>query len=95
MRTVTPGVSSSEDTKRQMATAFRGEQQGAFISFVWIGLSWKMLTVKRWEILRAMTRQGALSIREVARRAGRDVKAMHGDITSLNNAGCSLAPVTR
>ena len=34
-----------------------------------------------------MTGQGALSIREVARRVGRDVKAVHGDITSLINAG--------
>jgi hypothetical protein len=34
-----------------------------------------------------MTGQGALSIREMARQAGRDVKAVHGDITSLINAG--------
>jgi predicted transcriptional regulator len=87
MRTVTLGVSSIEDTKRQMAAAFRGEQQGEFISFASIGLLWKVLTAKRWEILRAMTGQGALSIREVARRVGRDVKAVHGDITSLINAG--------
>ena len=38
-------------------------------------------------ILRAMTGQGGLSIREVARRVSRDVKAVHGDITSLINAG--------
>jgi predicted transcriptional regulator len=87
MRTVTLGVSSIEDTKRQMAAAFRGEQQGEFISFASIGLLWKVLTAKRWEILRAMTGQGALSIREVARRVGRDVKAVHGDITALINAG--------
>jgi predicted transcriptional regulator len=87
MRTVTLGVSSIEDTKRQMEAAFRGEQLGAFISFASIELLWKVLTAKRWEILRAMTGQGALSIREVARRVGRDVKAVHGDITSLINAG--------
>jgi len=34
-----------------------------------------------------MTGQGALSIREVARRVGRDVKAVHGDIRALINAG--------
>ncbi len=30
-----------------------------------------------------MTEQGALSIRAVARRVGRDVKAVHGDIHAL------------
>jgi predicted transcriptional regulator len=87
MRTVTLGVSSIEDTKRQMTAAFQGEQQGEFISFASIELLWKVLTAKRWEILRAMAGQGALSIREVARRVGRDVKAVHGDTTALVNAG--------
>ena len=34
-----------------------------------------------------MTGQGALSIREVARRVGRDVKAVHGDVTALLHVG--------
>ena len=34
-----------------------------------------------------MTGQGALSIREVARRVGRDVKTVHGDVTALLHAG--------
>ena len=38
-------------------------------------------------ILKAMTGAGELSIREVARRMGRDVKAVHGDITALLNCG--------
>jgi predicted transcriptional regulator len=87
MRTVTLGVSSIEDTKRQMAAAFQGEQQGEFISFASIELLWKVLTAKRWEILGVMTGQGALAIREVARRVDRDVKAVHGDIRALINAG--------
>jgi predicted transcriptional regulator len=41
------------------------------------------LTAKRWDLLQAMTEQGALSIRAVARRVGRDVKAVHGDIHAL------------
>jgi hypothetical protein len=52
--------------KRQMVAAFRGEQQGEFISFASIELLRKVLTAKRWEILSAMTGEGALSIREVA-----------------------------
>jgi predicted transcriptional regulator len=34
-----------------------------------------------------MTGAGALTIREVARRVGRDVKAVHGDVHALLDAG--------
>ena len=34
-----------------------------------------------------MAGQGPLTIREVARRVERDVKAVHGDIQALLNAG--------
>lgn len=87
MRTVTLGVSSVEDTRQQLAAAFRGEAQGEFIAFASVELLWKVLTVKRWEIIRAMTGQGQMTIREVARRVGRDVKAVHGDIQALLKAG--------
>ena len=87
MKTVTLGVSSVEATRRRTAAAFQGETQGAFISFTSIELLWKVLTAKRWEILHAMTGQGALAIREVGRRVGRDVKAVHGDVTALIEAG--------
>lgn len=38
MRTVTLGVSSIEETQRQMAAAFGGEKLGAFISFATVEL---------------------------------------------------------
>ena len=87
MRTVTLGVSSIEETKRQMAAAFRGKKVGAFISFTTIELLWKVLTTKRWDILQAMTGQGEMTIREIARRVDRDVKAVHGDVQALLVAG--------
>lgn len=87
MRTVTLGISSRADTKRRMAAAFAGEAQGEFISFASVDLLWRVLTAKRWDIIQAMTGQGELSIREVARRVGRDVKAVHGDVTALLEAG--------
>ncbi len=46
-----------------------------------------MLTEKRWELLKVLCRAGSVSIREAARRAGRDVKAVHGDVTALLGAG--------
>ena len=87
MRTVTLGVSSIEETKKQMAAAFRGESLGEFITFASVELLWKVLTVKRWDILQTMTGQGEITIREIARRVGRDVKAVHGDVQALLAAG--------
>ena len=87
MNTVTLSVASRKDVTRRALAAFEGPKQGAHISFASAELLWKTLTRKRWELLHAMTGQGAMSIREAARRVGRDVKAVHGDIQALINAG--------
>jgi predicted transcriptional regulator len=87
MNTVTIGITSVEDTKERMLRAFRGEEQGAFISFATPELLWKAITPKRWDVLRAMTGAGPISIREVARRVDRDVKSVHGDVQALLKAG--------
>jgi len=73
-------------TRRALA-AFEGEAKGAHISFASAELLWQTLTRKRWELLQAMTGQGVMSIREAARRVGRDVKAVHGDVHALLDAG--------
>ena len=62
-------------------------EKSARISFASPELLWKVLTAKRWELLKAMCGGGPMSIREAARRVGRDVKAVHGDVTALLNAG--------
>lgn len=67
--------------------AFDGQQQGARVSFASVDLLWRTLTRKRWELLRAMTGQGAMSIPEAARRVDRDLKAVHGDVRALLDAG--------
>jgi len=46
-----------------------------------------VLSGKRWELLKIMTGAGPMTIRETARRLGRDVKAVHGDIHALLKAG--------
>jgi hypothetical protein len=51
-------------------------QQSARISFATPELLWKLLTAKRWELLKVLCGAGPVSIREAARRAGRDVKAV-------------------
>ena len=84
---MTLSVASREDADRRVRAAFGGEAQGAYISFASVELLWQTLTRKRWAILQAMTGQGELPIREVARRVCRDVKAVHGDVTALLHAG--------
>ena len=87
MAAVTIGVADLDDTKSRMRQAFAGHEQGAFITFPTVELLWKVITPKRWELLRAMAGAGPLAIREVARRVGRDVKSVHGDISALLQAG--------
>ncbi len=87
LNTVTIGISSLEEATARAARAFVGEPQGAFISFPSVELLWKVITPRRWELLRLLTGAGALSIREAARRAKRDVKSVHGDVQALLKAG--------
>jgi predicted transcriptional regulator len=87
IRTVTLGVSDRAEVSRRAAEALKGRAQGIFISFATPELLFKLLTTKRWEILRTMTGAGPLTIRETARRVGRDVKGVHGDVTALLTAG--------
>ena len=62
-------------------------QRSAKISFATPELLWKVLTAKRWELLKAMCGAGPISIREAARRVQRDVKAVHADVRALLLAG--------
>ena len=87
MNQVTLSVASREDVTRRALAAFEGRKQGAHITFASVELLWRTLTAKRWELLKAMTGQGPMSIREAARRVGRDVKAVHGDVRALLAAG--------
>lgn len=46
-------------------------------------LQWDAITPKRLAVLKAIGGRGPMSIRQAARLAGRDVKAVHGDIQKL------------
>jgi predicted transcriptional regulator len=87
MKTVTLEVATTEDVKARTIAALKGKAQPARISFASPELLWKVLTAKRWEVLKAMAGEGPLSVRETARRVGRDVKAVHGDVHALLDAG--------
>ena len=87
MKTVTLSLAKRETVTRRALDAFSGKRRGAQISFASADLLWKVLTAKRWELLKAMTGGGPLTLREAARRSGRDVKAVHGDVHALLAAG--------
>jgi predicted transcriptional regulator len=84
---VTLSVGSRQDAARRALAAFDGKRQGAHITFATVELLWQTLTPKRWQLLKMMTGQGPLTIRAAARRIGRDVKAVHGDVHALLDAG--------
>jgi predicted transcriptional regulator len=89
MSTVVLEVRSLADTLADVAQAMKTGQAEAEvrIGFATPELLWQVLTAKRWELIKALCGAGPMSIREAARRVGRDVKAVHGDITALLNAG--------
>jgi predicted transcriptional regulator len=62
-------------------------QKAARISFASPELLWKVLTAKRWELLKALCGAGPVTVREAARLVGRDIKAVHSDLTALRKAG--------
>lgn len=89
MKTVTLDIRPPSDAMADFVQAWKTgkSQRSARISFATPELLWQVLTAKRWELLKTMCGAGPMSIREAARRAGRDVKAVHGDVTALLEAG--------
>jgi predicted transcriptional regulator len=89
VKTVTLDVRAPKEAMADFANVWRTgkPERSARISFASPELLWKVLTAKRWELLKALCGAGPVSIREAARRVGRDVKAVHGDVTALLAAG--------
>lgn len=70
MRTVTIGVSGIAEVHALSSAAFRGEPQGAFISFASVELLWTVMTPRRWESRRASVGRDAGSDLHALRMAG-------------------------
>jgi predicted transcriptional regulator len=88
MKTVTLEVREPKTVYGDFADAWTvGAAKRNSIAFASPELLWKVLTAKRWKLLKALYGAGPVSIREAARRVGRDVKAVHGDVIALVNAG--------
>jgi predicted transcriptional regulator len=63
------------------------EYQGEVLNFESPGHFFGRLSEKRWEIVRAAQGKGELSVRELARSVGRDVKRVHEDVVVLAELG--------
>jgi len=89
VRTVTLDVRDPNDSMADFVRSWKNGKadKSARISFASPELLWKVLTAKRWELLKALCGAGPISIREAARRVNRDVKAVHSDVTALLSVG--------
>ena len=89
MKTIVLDVRAPEEAVQDFVSAWKTgkAQKSARISFSTPELLWKVLTAKRWEILKAMCGAGPMTVREIAARVRRDVKSVHGDLAALLNAG--------
>ena len=89
MRTVTFDIGGLEAGLAAVREAWKTgvPESGARISFASPELLWKVLTAKRWALLKALTGREPMAVRAAARLVGRDVKAVHGDIQALIMAG--------
>lgn len=89
MTTLKVKIESLEDTLSDVAAAWKNAEAGgpfgrdATLAFGSWETMHRVLAPKRLEIVRAMTGQGLLSVREIARRVRRDFKGVHTDIDLL------------
>lgn len=74
MGTVTITVDSTEAFRQRVKAAFSGKRLAECISFESFDLLWKVLAPNRMALVQAMTGAGPISLRDVSRRVGRDVR---------------------
>ena len=69
--------------KRATARSYQGE----VLNFETAGSFFGKLTERRWALVHALQGQGALSVRELARRVAHDVRRVHDDVQALAELG--------
>ena len=72
-----------EAGRRASARSYQGE----VLNFESPGTFFGRMTERRWALVRALQGQGEISLRELARRAERDVKRVHEDVQELLELG--------
>ena len=88
-RTLT--ITMQPDWRTALRAAGRAAQadhyQGEALNFETPAAFFGRLTARRWALVQMLLGAGELSVRELARRAGRDVKRVHEDVTTLSELG--------
>ena len=69
--------------RKSASTSYQGETLNFESPAVFFG----RLTERRWTLVTLLQGQGTLALRELARRAGRDVKRVHEDVQILTELG--------
>ncbi len=93
MNTLTIRLGGMDDIRSRVAQAAKLAAEGKAVeaeptlNFATYEDMHRVLAPSRLTIVKVLAGQGPLSIREVARRVGRDVQAVHRDVTTLINAG--------
>jgi predicted transcriptional regulator len=87
MTAVTITVDSTEAFRRRVKDAFSGKPQQERISFASFDLLWKVLAPNRMALVQTLAGAEPVTLREAARRVGRDVRAVHADVHLLLQAG--------
>ena len=88
MNTLRIEVSSLEDSAAQAIKAMEtGAPQGRHLSFETPEMLVRMLGGHRLAVLNALLGGKAMGVRELARRLGRDLRAVHNDMKKLVQAG--------
>jgi len=64
-----------------------GQYQGEYLNFPTPAQFFSRITAHRWNIVSSLLGQGAVGVRELARRLGREVKRVHEDTKVLVELG--------
>jgi len=88
-RTLTITVESDwRDALRAAGKLAQAEEyQGERLNFEAPGAFFGRLTARRWRVVQTLIGAGEISVRELARRVGRDVKRVHEDVEALTELG--------
>jgi len=89
MNTLIIGNQTADERRQAILRAVRSREPepAARLDFDSLDEAWRLLSDKRRGIMSAMAGAGPLAIREIARRVGRDVRAVHSDVQVLLRAG--------